>query len=80
METIGRPRSGSLGHEITRALTYRVRGIPNGLDKAGAMDLLLAALETHDVIIDSLTAARSKQIATIRVPGKPLKLKVWGKN
>lgn len=71
-------RSESLENENARALTYRVRGIPNGLDKAGAKSLLLAALEIEDVTIDSLAAASSKQVATVRVPGKQSKLKGWG--
>lgn len=78
MDNTDLPTSGSLKDENAKALTYRIRGIPNGLDKAGAKSLLLVALETQDVTIDSLAAARSKQVATIRVPGKPLKLKGWG--
>lgn len=78
MEYTGLPTSGSLEDENTKALTYRVRGVPNGLDRAGAKSLLLAALQTQDLTIHSLAAAKSKQVATIRIPGKPLKLKGWG--
>ncbi|CAF9930096.1 MAG: hypothetical protein ALECFALPRED_004516 [Alectoria fallacina] len=78
MESTDLPTSGSLKDENAKVLTYRVRGIPNGLDKAGAKSLLLAALETQNVTIESLAAASSNQVATIRVPGKPLKLKNWG--
>ena len=70
-------RTDRLEDDDIKALTYRVRGIPYGLDKAGAQSLLQAALETEDVTIDSLAAGSSKQVATIRVAGKPLKLKGW---
>ena len=78
MEIAGISISRSQEDKNAKALTYRVRGIPSGLDKAGAKDLLLAALEVQDVTIDSLATASLKQVATIRVPGKPLKLKGWG--
>lgn len=57
---------------ITGLPIYRLCGIPKGLDKAGAKDFLLAALETQDLAIDSFAAASSKQVATI---GKSLMLK-----
>lgn len=60
MEVFGLSMSRSLEDENVKALTYRVRGIPNGLDKAGAKDLLLAALEAQDVTVDSLATASSK--------------------
>lgn len=60
--------------DLETLLTYRVRGIPNGLDKDGAETLLQAAI----VIIDSLAAASSKQVATVRLPGRSVKLKEWG--
>lgn len=67
-------RTDRLGDDDPKALTYRVRGVPFGLDKAGAKGLLQAALETQDVSVDSLAAGGSKQVATIRVAGKPAKL------
>ena len=67
-------KSGSREDGKTKTLTYRVRGIPSGLDKAGAQSLLQAALGTRDLIIDSLAAATSKQVATVRLPGRPAKL------
>ena len=63
MENTDLLTSGSLRDENAKALTYRVRGIPNGLDRAGAKSLLLVALEIQDVTIDSLAAASSKQVA-----------------
>ena len=64
--------------ELETLLTYRVRGIPNGLDKGGAETLLQAAFRTNNVIIDSLAAASSKQVATVRLPGRSVKLKERG--
>lgn len=67
-------RNDRLEDDEPKALTYRVRGVPFGCDKAGAKGLLQAALETQDVTVDSLAAGSSKQVATIRVAGKPVKL------
>ena len=45
--------------------------------QAGAQSLLQAALETQDVVMDSLAAASSKRVVTImcRVSGRFLKLR-----
>lgn len=56
MEDTGLLRPNSSEDERAKVRTYRIRGIPNGLDKIGAKSLLLAALKTYDVIIDSLAA------------------------
>lgn len=71
-------RTNRVEDDDQKALTYRVRGVPFGFDKAGVKDLLQAALEAQDVTVDSLAAGSSKQVATIRVAGKPLKLEGWG--
>ena len=68
---------GCRGDEKAKTLTYRVRGIPSGLDKAGAQSLLQDALGTRSsrgLIIDSLAAASSRQVATVRLSGRPEKL------
>ena len=65
---------GSGGDGKIKTLTYRVRGIPSGLDKVGTQSLLQAALGTRDLIIDSLAAATSRQVATVRLPGKQERL------
>ena len=74
MSDIDLKNSGSGEDGKVKTLTYRVRGIPSGLDKAGAQSLLQAALGTRDLIIDSLAAATSRQVATVRLPGKQEKL------
>ena len=74
MGDIDLEKSGSREDEKTKTLTYRVRGIPSRLDKAGAQSLLQAALDTRDVIIDSLASATLRQVATVRLPGRPRKL------
>ena len=74
MGDIDLENSGSREDEKTKELTYRVRGIPSQLDKAGPQSLLQAALGTRDLIIDSWAAATPRQVATVRLPGGPAQL------
>lgn len=57
-----------------KALTYRMRGIPDGYNKIAARTVLLAALLVKDVFVGSLASDGPKQVATIRLPEKSSKL------
>lgn len=78
LDTFDLSKTDRLEDNDPKAMAYRVRGVPFGFDKAGAKSLLQEALETEDVTVDSLAAGSSKQVATIRVAGKPVKLVGWG--
>ena len=53
--------------EDSKALTYRVRGLPLEFDRAEARTFLLAALNIQNVLVDSLARDGVKQVATIRL-------------
>lgn len=56
--------------EKRKDLTYRVRGIPSGVDKLALGKGLKTILESQDVNVDSLAQSsirREGQVATIRV-------------
>lgn len=64
-----RPRQDDYS-EKRKDLTYRVRGIPCGVDKIALRKGLKAILESQDVNVDSLAQSsirREGQVATIRV-------------
>lgn len=64
--------------EVSKLLTYRVRGIPLRLDRAGTKTLLEESLDTQGIELDSLSASsggRQEQVATIRLSGRSAKLK-----
>ena len=58
-------------------LTFRVRGIPHGLDVEGTRTLLCASLENEDLSLDSLASSsdsRKGQGATFRLVQRSAKL------
>ena len=60
-----------------RKLTFRVRGIPHGLDVRGARTLLCASLEAEVLNIDSLAAFSDRkkgQVATFRLSERSARL------
>ena len=60
-----------------RELTYRARGIPQGLDVEGARTLLCASLEAEVLSLDSLAASsdgKKGRVATFRLSGHSSKL------
>lgn len=64
--------------EISKTLTYRVRGIPLLPDLAGVKTLLEESLVTQGIDIDSVSASsggRQEQVATVRFSGRSAKLK-----
>ena len=60
-----------------RKLTFRARGIPQGLDVQGARTLLCKSLEAEVLSLDSLAASsdrKKEQVATFRLSEKSRKL------
>ena len=75
MEKLSLRRPGS--SKDVRALTYRARGIPQGLDVEGARTLLCASLEAEVFSLDSLAASsdgKKGRVATFRLSGHSAKL------
>ena len=57
--------------EKRKALTYRVRGIPSGIDSITLRKYLDTILETRRLCVDSLAPnliGREGQVATVRIP------------
>ncbi len=57
--------------EKRKALTYRVRGIPSGVDSIALRKNLETVLETRRLCVDSLAPSligREGQVATVRIP------------
>ena len=75
---MGKPSPRTFGrHKEFGIFTFRVRGIPHGLDVEGAKTLLCASLELEDLSIDSLISSsdsRKGEVATFRLVQRSAKL------